>query len=92
MSAWSSLRQLQLQEPWPQLPPAAQQAAWEALGTLSQLTALHINLWQVPTREDVLHLTSCTALRALHISCDEGNRMCFADLTSTVRLLPTAAG
>jgi hypothetical protein len=61
MSAWSSLRQLQLHDPWLQMPPPL----WQALGTLSQLTALRIFLGQVPAREDVLHLTSCTALRAL---------------------------
>jgi hypothetical protein len=90
MSAWSSLRQLQLDDAWPRLPSAAQQAAWQALGTLSQLTALHIDLWQVPPRGEIVHLTACTALQALKIACSEGNvtYACRADLTSTVRLVP----
>jgi hypothetical protein len=92
MSAWSSLRQLQLFNAWPRLPSAAQHSAWQALGALSQLTALQIELNQVPAREDMLHLTGCTALQELKISCAEGYAVCEADLTSTVRLAPTAAG
>lgn len=88
MSAWRGLQQLGLLNPWPQLPAPV----WQVLGTLSQLTSLHIEILEVPARQDVLHLTGCTALQELKVLCYGTGGTCRADLTSKVRLVPPATG
>lgn len=88
MSAWSSLWQLLLLNPWQQLP-----APWQALGTLSQLTSLRMILWQVPNNHsDVLGLRGCRALQHLKIQdCVDFIELWLLELHSTVRLSVASA-
>lgn len=77
MSAWSSLRQLRLEDPWPQLPAPV----WQVLGTFSQLTSLVIDLQQAPADDDGLQLMGCKALQSLWVYAEAWSLA----LRSTVR-------